>query len=86
MSKLESIEYLDGYVIRGTLDDGTTKDLDFEDRLWGPVFEPLKDLSVFRSGTIDAHLGTVVWPNGADVAPEVWTRGFPVRQAAKKAT
>lgn len=38
MSKLESIEYLDGYVIRGTLDDGTTKDLDFEDRLWGPVF------------------------------------------------
>ena len=75
--ELESIEFLDGYVIRARLDDGSTKDLDFEPRLRGPVFEPLKDLSVFRSGVIDKHLGTVIWPNGADVAPEVWSRGFP---------
>ena len=86
MSKLKSIEFLDGYVIRATLDDGTTKDLDFEGRLWGPVFEPLRDQSVFRSGIVDAHLGTVVWPNGADVAPEVWSRGFPEKPTAEKAS
>ena len=55
MSKLKSIEFLDGYVIRARLDDGTTKDLDFELHLWGPMFEPLKDPSVFRSGTMDAE-------------------------------
>lgn len=86
MSKLKSIEFLDGYVIRARLDDGTTKDVDFESHLWGPMFKPLKDLSVFRSGTMDAELGTVVWPNGADVAPEVWTRGFPENPTAEKAS
>lgn len=85
MSKLESIEFLDGYVIRARLDDGTTKDLDFELHLWGPMFEPLKDLSVFRAGRVDAELGTVIWPNGADVAPEVWSRGFPADSTAEKA-
>ena len=86
MAKLKSIEFLDGYVIRAQLDDGTTRELDFESRLWGPVFEPLKDPSVFRSGTVDEELGTVVWPNGADVAPEVWSRGFPDRPTAEKAS
>ncbi|HJR46377.1 MAG TPA: DUF2442 domain-containing protein [Actinomycetota bacterium] len=77
MTKLRSIEYLEGYVIRGTLDDGTTRLLDFEPHLWGPVFEPLKDPAFFRKGEIDSESETVVWPNGADVAPEVWERGFP---------
>ena len=85
MAKLQSIEFLDGYVIRATLDDGTTKELDFEPHLWGPVFEPLKDPELFRSGTIDPELETVVWPNGADVAPEVWSRGFPETSKAQKA-
>lgn len=74
---LESIEFLDRYVIRATLKDGTTKDLDFEPHLWGPMFAPLKDLALFRAGRVDAEAQTVVWPNGADVAPEVWSRGFP---------
>jgi hypothetical protein len=81
---LTSIEYLDGYVIRATLDDGTTRDLDFEPYLWGPTFEPLKDPAIFRGGEIDHESQTVVWPNGADVAPEVWTKGFP--EESEKAT
>ncbi len=86
MSKLTAIEFLDGYVIRATLDHERTKDLDFEPHLWGPMFEPLKDPSVFRSGKVDTELGTVVWPNGADVAPEVWSRGFPEGSSAEKAS
>jgi len=85
-STLRSIEYLDGYVIRATLDDGTTRDLDFEPHLWGPVFEPLKDLAMFREGTIDPEAQTVVWPNGADVAPEVWSRGFPEGSSKEQAS
>lgn len=41
-ANLKAIEFLDGYVIRATLDDGSTRDLDFEGHLWGPMFEPLK--------------------------------------------
>lgn len=84
-TRLSSIEYLDGYLIRATLSDGTQRTLDFEPHLWGPVFEPLRDVSFFRQGRIDPDSETVVWPNGADVAPEVWERGFPEEPADRQA-
>jgi hypothetical protein len=38
--------------------------------LRGRVFEPLYDPAYFARVTIDPVGGTVVWPNGADFAPE----------------
>ena len=35
------------------------------------VFEPLQDPSYFAQVRVDSELGTVVWPNGADVDPDV---------------
>jgi hypothetical protein len=35
------------------------------------VFEPFQDESFFRRVVVDAELGTVVWPNGADICPTV---------------
>lgn len=35
------------------------------------VFEPLKDESYFRKVRVDPDVGTIVWPNGADVCPDV---------------
>ncbi|MCC4273058.1 DUF2442 domain-containing protein [Marinomonas communis] len=35
-----------------------------------PIFEPLQELDQFKAFTVDPELGTVVWSNGADLAPE----------------
>ena len=61
-------EYRGGFRIQLTFNDGSEATLDFRQWLEGPVFHPLKDASYFRRFFIDG--GTVVWPNGADIAPE----------------
>lgn len=35
------------------------------------MFEPLRDVAYFAQVVVDEELGTVVWPNGADLAPDV---------------
>ena len=60
--------YRSGYCIHLVFSDGRQGTVDFEPWLEGPVFEPLKDEAYFRRFFIDG--GTVVWPNGADIAPE----------------
>lgn len=37
---------------------------------YGGVFEPLRDPAHFARLKADAEAGTIVWPNGADIAPE----------------
>jgi hypothetical protein len=37
----------------------------------GPMFEPLCDVNYFAQVVVDEELGTIVWPNGADLAPDV---------------
>lgn len=61
-------EYRGKYCIHVTFSDGLATTIDFEQWLDGPVFEPLKDEQFFRRFFLDG--GTVVWPNGADIAPE----------------
>jgi hypothetical protein len=52
--------------------DGVTGEVDL-DRLvrWEGVFEPLRDPANFAQARVDAELGTVVWPGGADLDPDV---------------
>ena len=38
--------------------------------IYGAMFEPLRDPEMFRQASVDPELGTVVWPNGADLSPE----------------
>ena len=39
--------------------DGIEGDVNLEGELWGEVFEPLKDVTVFRRFHLDAELNTV---------------------------
>lgn len=61
-------KYKKGYVIELTFDDGNNKCIDFSQWLDGPIFEPLKEVKYFKKFFIDGS--TLVWPNGADIAPE----------------
>lgn len=51
-------------------DDGLTGEIDLRDELWGPLFDPLKEVAEFATLRADLEADTVVWPNGADFAPE----------------
>lgn len=71
--EIRTVEHLGGYRLRLTFADGLIFDLDLAERLagqLGPVFEPLRDLQVFAQAAVDPEIGTVVWPNGADLAPD----------------
>ena len=50
--------------------DGTTGEIDLGPLLHGPVFQPLRDPGYFSGFTIHPDFHTLVWPNGADLAPE----------------
>ncbi len=47
-----------------------TRQVDIEPLLSGEVFQPLRDPEFFAQVRVDPVLQTVVWPNGADLAPE----------------
>jgi len=68
--KLESAVHVAGYTIHVRFADGAEGDVDLEAQLWGEVFEPLRDLDLFRRFRLDEALNTVTWPTGADLAPE----------------
>ena len=59
-----------GYRVWLRFADGLTGEIDVERELWGPAFEPLKDVTEFAKLRFEPDLGTIVWPNGADFAPE----------------
>ena len=56
--------------LRLSFEDGAEGVIDFSSWDWSGVFEPLADPVYFRSVSVDPELGTIVWPNGADIAPE----------------
>ena len=68
--KLESVEYVSRYTIHVRFADGLEGEVDLEGELWGEVFEPLKNVAIFREFKLDTELNTVTWPSGADFAPE----------------
>ena len=56
--------------LRLAFSDGTVKRVDIGPLLDGPILEPLRVPAYFASAALDPVCGAVVWPNGADFAPE----------------
>ena len=61
--------------------DGTSWEADLSSAIWRPIFEPLKDKAFFSQVKLDLEMDTIVWPNGADLAPE-FLKDLVTKQAA----
>ena len=62
--------YVGGHIVWLRFRDGSAGEIDLGAALQGPVFAPLRDPVVFAQFTIHPDFHTLVWPNGADFAPE----------------
>jgi hypothetical protein len=58
------------HVLRILFSDGMVGDVDFSAEHWTGVLEPLNDPAYLAQATVDTEAGTLVWPNGIDLAPE----------------
>lgn len=73
MRRVTNVETKPEYTLAVTFDDGTYGEVCLSDRLFGPIFEPLKDPELFAQARVD-EFGAVCWPNDADLAPDALYR------------
>ena len=57
-------------VLKLTFADGLSGEVDVLNRMRGPVFGSARSEEGFAEVSIDPETGTVVWPGGADLAPD----------------
>jgi hypothetical protein len=74
-------QYLKGYVLDITFNDGTRKQIDVSQWFKGPVFEPLRKKAYFKKFFVEA--ATVAWPNGVDISPEALYDADDLRASKK---
>lgn len=72
MIRVSTVQILGGHRLRLGFTDGSEGVVDVAPYLRGPIFEPLReDPDLFAAVEVDDELGTIVWPNGADLDPDV---------------
>jgi hypothetical protein len=69
--KISAVEVLEGYSLRLYFYNGTIKEINLEPVLYGVLYEPLRNLELFRQVAVNDETGTIEWPNGADFDPEL---------------
>ncbi len=83
--RIREAKPLGNFRVQLTLTDGRVIERDLEAMLAGPVFDGiLRDDAQFRELRVEG--GTLVWPNGADLCPDVliWG-GLPPADSASDA-
>ncbi len=77
MIEVTAVEVIRNRTVRLSFSDGSERVVDLTPFLWGPAFEAVvSDDEAFNEIRVDPAIGTIVWPNGADLAPEVLHGGF----------
>jgi len=70
MEKATAVKVIGPYSIEVVFTDGSHREIDLEQELWGEVFAPLCDPVLFAQAAVDTEGGSVYWPTGADLSPE----------------
>ena len=70
LAHLVEARHVDRYAVWLRSGDGAEGEVDLSAQLYGPIFEPLKNVEFFRRFVVHPELKTLVWPHGADFAPE----------------
>ena len=72
LKDIVGVEPRDNYAVFLRFEDGLEGIVELQPHLsFKGVFAPLRDPSYFRQVRVDSELGTIVWPNGADLDPDV---------------
>ncbi len=71
--RVVGVRHLKDYELQFSFSDGTVANLDLRARIAGRggVFEPLQRVEFFAQVCVDPEAGTLVWPNGVDLCPDV---------------
>jgi hypothetical protein len=67
--RITKVETRSDHCLYVEFSDGTAGVVDLTERLFGPVFEPLRDATLFHQVRLD-EFDVICWPNGADLAPD----------------
>ena len=68
--RIAEAKYAGDYRIWLRFADGVEGEVDLESELWGEMFQPLKDKTLFARFQLYPERSTIFWPNDADLAPE----------------
>ena len=68
--RVTAVELVGPHSLTLRFNDGALRRVDLLPELEGPIFEQLRDPAYFSRVVLDPVAGTVVWPNGADFAPD----------------
>ncbi len=72
LNDIVAVRVLDGHRLHLVFDDGISGDVDIASIVkFTGIFAPLKDVAYFQNVRVDTETGTVSWPNGADIDPDV---------------
>ena len=72
MHDVIAVRCLDDHRLLVTFDDGREGEVDMSPMIKrGGVFAKLADPAFFRQVSVNSDVGTICWPNGADVCPDV---------------
>jgi len=71
--RVTGVRHVKDYELEISFADGTVAGLDFRLRSVGRggVFGPLESVEFFKQVAVDREEGTLVWPNGVDLCPDV---------------
>jgi len=84
---ITNVEVVKDRTVRLHFSDGSKRVVDLSPLLWGPAFKDIStDDDLFGQVRVDSEIGTISWPNGADLDPDVLHGDFEPARHSRSTT